>query len=45
MDEIPINSIGSSMDKYAAVWPVQWLKGTIFLKHLQSMTGYTQALK
>jgi len=33
------------MDKYAAAWHIQWLKGTLSGKHPKSFTGYVQALK
>jgi hypothetical protein len=33
------------MDKYAAAWHIQWLRGTISGKHPKSITGYIQALK
>jgi hypothetical protein len=33
------------MDKYAAAWHVQWIRGTLSGKHPKSITGYIQALK
>lgn len=33
------------MDRYAAPWPIQWLKGTLNGIYPNLMTGYTQALK
>jgi hypothetical protein len=33
------------MDRYAAAWHIQWLKGTFSGKHPKSITGYIQALK
>jgi len=44
-DKRTIDWIGSLMDKYAAAWHVQWIKGTINGKHPTSITGYVQALK
>jgi len=44
-DEWTIDWIGSLMDKYAAAWHIQWLRGTISGKHPKSITGYIQALK
>jgi hypothetical protein len=44
-DEQTINWIGSLMDRYAAAWYIQWLRGTLFGKHPKSITGYIQALK
>jgi len=43
-DERTIDLIGSKMDMYAAVWHVQWIKGTISGKHPESITGYIQSL-
>jgi len=44
-DEHTIDWIGSLMDKYAAAWHVQWIKGTISGKHPKSITGYIQSLQ
>lgn len=33
------------MDKYAAAWNIQTLKGTLSRVHPKSMTGYVNALK
>jgi len=44
-DERTIVWIGSLMDKYAAVWHIQWIKGTMSGKHPKSITGYIQSLK
>jgi len=33
------------MDKYAAAWHIQWLKGTLNGVYPKSMTGYINALK
>jgi hypothetical protein len=44
-DERTIDWIGSLMDKYAAAWHIQWLRGTLSGKHPKSITGYIQALK
>jgi hypothetical protein len=33
------------MDKCAAAWHIQWLKGTLSGVHPKSMTGYIKALK
>jgi hypothetical protein len=44
-DERTIDWIGSLMDKYAAAWHVQWIRGTLSGKHPKSITGYIQALK
>jgi hypothetical protein len=44
-DEHTIDWIGSLMDRYAAAWHIQWLKGTLSGKHPKSITGYIQALK
>jgi len=44
-DERTIDWIGSLMDRYAAPWPIQWLKGTLNGIYPNLMTGYTQALK
>jgi len=40
-----IDWIGSLMNKYAAAWHIQWLKGTLNGTHPKSMTGYVNALK
>jgi len=44
-DERMIDWIGSLMDRYAAAWHIQWLRGTFSGKHPKSITGYIQALK
>jgi hypothetical protein len=44
-NERTIDWIRSLMDKYAASWHVQWIRGTITGKHPKSITGYIQALK
>jgi len=44
-DRRTIDWIGSLMDKYAAAWHIQWIKGTVSGKHPKSITGYVQALK
>jgi len=44
-DEQTIDWIGSLMDRYAASWHIQWLKGTLNGTYPMSMTGYVQALK
>jgi hypothetical protein len=44
-DERTIDWIGSLMDKYAAAWHSQWLRGTISGKYPKSITGYIQAMK
>jgi len=44
-DKRTIDWIGSSMDKYAASWHIQWIEGTIQGKYPKSMTNYVQALK
>ena len=44
-DKRTIDWIGSLMDKYAAAWHIQWIKGTVSGKHPKSITGYVQALK
>jgi hypothetical protein len=44
-DERTIDWIDSLMDKYAAAWHIQWIKGTISGKHPKLITGYIQALK
>jgi len=44
-NERTIDWIGSLVDKYAATWNVQWIKGTISGKHPKSITGYIQVLK
>jgi hypothetical protein len=44
-DERTIDWIGSLMDKYAAAWHIQWLRGTLSGKHPKSITEYMQALK
>ena len=44
-DNRTIDWIGSLMDKYAAAWHVQWIRGTRNGKHPKSITGYIQALK
>jgi hypothetical protein len=33
------------MDKYAAAWHIQWLKGTLSGRHPKSITGYVQDVK
>jgi len=45
MDERTMDWIGSLMDKYAAAWHIQWLKGTLNGTHPKSMMGYVNALK
>jgi hypothetical protein len=44
-DERIIDWIGSSMDRYAAAWRIQWLKGTLNGSHPNSMTAYINAFK
>jgi len=44
-DERTIDWIGSLMDKYAAAWHIQWIKGIMSGKYQKSITGYIQALK
>jgi len=44
-DQRTIDWIGSPMDKYAAAWHIQWIKGTLSGKLPKSITGYIQALK
>jgi hypothetical protein len=44
-DERTIDWIGSLMDKYAAAWHIQRIRGTLSGKHPKSITGYVQALK
>lgn len=44
-DERTIDWIGSLMDKYAAAWYIQWIKGTVLGKYPKSITGYIQSLK
>jgi len=44
-DERTIDWIGSLMDRYAAAWHIQWIKGTLRGKHPKRITGYIQALK
>jgi len=44
-DKRTIDWIGSLMEKYAAAWHVQWIKGTVTGKHPKSITAYVQALK
>jgi hypothetical protein len=43
-DKQTIDWIVSLMDKYAAAWHIQWIKGTLSGKHPKSITGYIQAL-
>ena len=33
------------MDKYATVWHIQWLRGTLNGTYSKSIMGYVQALK
>jgi IS5 family transposase len=33
------------MDRYAAAWHIEWIKGTHTAKHLKSITGYIQTLR
>jgi hypothetical protein len=44
-DERTIDWIGSLMDRYAATWHIQWIKGTLTGKHRKLITMYIQALK
>jgi len=44
-DEITIDWIGSVMDKYAAAWYIQWIKGTFNGTHPKSLTSYVNVLK
>jgi len=44
-DQRTIDWIGSLMERYAASWHIQWLKGTLNATHPKSMTGYVNALK
>jgi len=44
-DKRTIDWIGSLVDKYAAAWHIQWLRGTLNGTHPKSMTGYIQVLK
>lgn len=43
--ERTIDLIGSLMDKYAAPWHIQWIKGTLNRTHPKSLTGFVDALK
>jgi hypothetical protein len=44
-DEQTIDWISSLMDKYATAWDIQWIKGTLSVKHPKSITGDSYDLK
>jgi hypothetical protein len=44
-DKRTIDWIGSLMDKYAAAWHIQWIKGTLSGKHPKLITACVQQLK